>query len=366
MLRYILICIVSILLALSAWNSLSRNEKSRGGNTEPSSNRLAPRPSHSTMTDSGIIKVSKYDLIDSKFSPDEINRYEELLSQFRKEQKEYWTFEIVPDFFKQSNEDTNPEEFESFKEHFGRVHSWSETFAKLESLNKDSAENVKYKIAFLARHGQGFHNLAHLKYGNDRWNDYYSKLNGDGEIVWGPDPELTQLGKNQALENGKQWKKEIADGCQPPTAWVVSPLSRSIDTLILTWGDKIDLHRAQPIIKENIREMMGVHTCDKRSSKSIISAKYSSRGFQIEDGFAEEDIYWQPDYRESVAEHSIRVNKIFQYVFDLDDQTIGITSHSGSIVASLLVLGHRKFPVGTGGMIPVFIKGTKVLSPNLL
>ncbi|CUM45591.1 uncharacterized protein AC631_02370 [Debaryomyces fabryi] len=305
---------------------------------------------------------SKLDVLDSRLSSDDADKFLNDLRKQQEQKQDYWKFEIVPNYFKQSDLATDETTFNYLNEHFGRVKSWENVFENLDKLNEAADSDVCYKVFFLARHGQGYHNLAHDKYGNDAWNDYWSKINGDGEIVWGPDPELTELGQNQAKENYKQWQVELKHGCRLPTRWFVSPLSRSIDTLTITWENITKLEEARPLIKENIRETIGVHTCDKRSTRSIIDSKYSPKGYIIEPGFAEEDVYFKKDYRETVREHAMRINEFFQEIFTLKDNVICVTSHSGSIRASLLVLGHRQFSVGTGGMIPVFVKGTKIVN----
>mmetsp|Transcript_4869 Transcript_4869/g.4868 ORF Transcript_4869/g.4868 Transcript_4869/m.4868 type:complete len:311 (-) Transcript_4869:155-1087(-) len=305
---------------------------------------------------------SKLDVLDSRLSSGDADKFYDDLRKQQEQKQEYWKFEIVPNFFKQSDLGTDETTFDYLREHFGRVDSWKNVFDNLDKFNEVADSNICYKVFFLARHGQGYHNMAHDKYGNDAWNEYWSKINGDGEIVWGPDPELTELGQNQAKENYKQWQIELNDGCRLPTKWFVSPLSRSIDTLTITWEKITKLTEAHPLIKENIRETIGVHTCDKRSTRSIIDSKYSPKGYVIEPGFAEEDVYFRKDYRETVREHAMRVNEFFQEIFSVKDDVICVTSHSGSIRASLLVLGHRQFSVGTGGMIPVFVKGTKIVN----
>lgn len=303
----------------------------------------------------------KYDAYAGALSADSKKNYEKLLSEYTSSLPSYWKFEIVPNFFKQSDEATDPLNFNYLKEDFGRVLSWEETFSKLSELNKDAPENVSYKVFFLARHGQGYHNLANSVYGQVEWDRKWSKLNGDGKMVWGPDPELTDLGVLQAVENNTVWKEQLQKGCKLPTKWFSSPFTRSVDTLIHTWKDIIDLEKEKPLIKEDFRETMGVHTCDKRSSRTIIASKYEPKGFVIEEGFAEEDIYFKDDYRETIEEQSIRLNRSFQFIFDnYDDEVINVTSHSGSIRSQLLVLNHRPFAIGTGGMIPVFVKATKV------
>lgn len=274
-----------------------------------------------------------------------------------------WTFEIVPDYFKQLSPDTDETRFNYFKEHFGKLKPWTEILEDLRSLNKEaSGTGVVYKVLFLGRHGQGFHNLANLKYGEKAWNEYWLKICGDGEIVWAPDPELTDLGIAQAKDNHHQLKIELQDGLRLPSKWYTSPFRRSVDTLIGTWGGIVDLNDVKPLIMEDLRETIGVHLCDKRSTRSVIADKYEGRGFVIENSFEEEDVYFKTDYREKVWEQALRQNRLFQYIFettDVNDDIISVTSHSGSIRTQLMVLGHRPFAIGTGGMIPVFVKATR-------
>lgn len=274
-----------------------------------------------------------------------------------------WTFEIVPNYFKQLSQETDETTFNYFKEHFGKLKPWKEILADLRKLNKEAeGSRVVYKVLFLGRHGQGYHNLANLKYGEKAWNEYWLKICGDGEIVWAPDPELTELGNAQAKDNYHQFKIELADGLQVPSKWYSSPFRRSVDTLIGTWDEIVDLKAVGPLIMEDLRETIGVHFCDKRSPRSVIADKYVDRGFIIEDGFEEEDVYFKDDYREKVWEQALRQNRAFQHIFEntsADDDILSVTSHSGSIRTQLMVLGHRPFAIGTGGIIPVFVKATR-------
>lgn len=274
-----------------------------------------------------------------------------------------WKFEIVPNYFKQSLYETDETKFNYFDEHFGAIKPWDEILADLQQMNEQSTNNTVYKIVLLGRHGQGYHNLANLKYGEKAWNEHWLHLTGDGEIEWAPDPELTELGLAQANDINHQLKIEVSRGLKVPTKWYSSPFRRSVETLIGSWKDTVDLKKATPLIMEDFRETIGVHLCDKRSPRSVISRKYSPLGFVIEDGFEEEDVYYKDNYREKVWEQALRQNRGFQYVFEntgrFDDQIISITSHSGSIRTQLLVLHHRPFSIGTGGIIPVFVKATK-------
>lgn len=306
-------------------------------------------------------KPDLIDIFNSQILPSDQEQY--LAAQAHAETPPKWKFEVVPDYFKQSLEGTDEAEFNYFKEHLGKMKSWPEIASDITELNSKSPDNVVYKLFFLGRHGQGYHNLANLKYGEEAWNKKWLHLTGDGEIVWAPDPELTDLGQSQARDNNDMLKAELKEGLHLPTKFFSSPFRRSIDTLIGSWKDIVDLQEKQPLIKEDFRETLGVHLCDKRSPRRVIAEKYTGKGFVIEDGFAEEDIYFKDDYREKVWEQAVRQERGFEYVFDntdkFKDEFISITSHSGSIRTQLLVLGHRPFAIGTGGMIPVVVKATK-------
>jgi hypothetical protein len=43
-------------------------------------------------------------------------------------------------------------------------------------LNQNSEEGVQYKVLFLGRHGQGWHNVAEAKYGTKAWDVSHSIL----------------------------------------------------------------------------------------------------------------------------------------------------------------------------------------------
>jgi broad specificity phosphatase PhoE len=87
-------------------------------------------------------------------------------------------------------------------------------------------------------------------------------------MTWGPDPELTPLGISQAQAVHRCWHEQAPLGA-PITAdemrWYVSPLTRTGQTLLLTWGEML---AGTPECWEDWREIYGCHTCDKRSSKA--------------------------------------------------------------------------------------------------
>ena len=107
-----------------------------------------------------------------------------------------------------------------------------------------------------------------------------------------------------------------------------------------------------------VREVLGEHTCDRRSSESYIRKTYPN--FDIEPELSEKDPLWTADHRETNDEQEIRLRKFLDQVFQVDNATyISITSHSGAIRNMLKILGHREFALQTGGVIPVVVKVTR-------
>jgi hypothetical protein len=93
-------------------------------------------------------------------------------------------------------------------------------------------------------------------------------------------------------------------------------------------------HPFIPTIKELFREVIGAHTCDRRSSKTTIHGKYPDWPF--EDGFAEEDHLWSATLRETDEAIDQRSSDVLDDVFSTDKSTfISVSTHSGEI-ASLL------------------------------
>lgn len=114
-----------------------------------------------------------------------------------------------------------------------------------------------------------------------------------------------------------------------------------------------------PVVKELLREVNGVHTCDRRSTKSYIHSEFPT--YIFEPGFAENDELWSPDIRESDPALDVRLKRFLDDIFTHDDSTyISFSSHSGAISALLRDLGHRPFRLSTGGVIPVLVKAETI------
>lgn len=232
---------------------------------------------------------------------------------------------------------------------------WPKFFAKIKLLNETTDGFTSYKVLFLGRHGQGYHNVAEAKYGTQAWNDYWSKLNGDGEIVWGPDPLLTDIGEHQAIVARDAWNTEMSFKLQLPGKFYCSPLTRAMRTCQITFEEHLSPETGQTMIVKNCREESGVHTCDKRRTMSYIKNAFPT--FQLELGFSEEDLLWNADVRETKGQVEERARKVLDMIFSTNDDTfVSITAHGGIINAFLAVVGRPTYPLPTGGILPIVVR----------
>ncbi|KAI5478262.1 phosphoglycerate mutase family protein [Pseudohyphozyma bogoriensis] len=267
-------------------------------------------------------------------------------------------YTVVPDIFIQDSADFNATGYNAFTDSFGLIdksaNRWHTLTKKVEQLNRESDEYTAYKLMYLARHGEGYHNLAQSTYGTPAWNCYWSLQTTDGNITWGPDATLTPTGVAQAEAARDAFANETSQGMPVPQILYSSPFRRSASTLEITWPSLI-AKGMRPFIRESFRESIGLHTCDQRSNKSVIATDYPK--FDFEEPFSYHDELWGPDYEESSAQQALRLQAAFNQLFATDNrQVISITSHSGVINAIFKVINHNAFSVQTGGVVPVVVK----------
>ncbi|BDD60119.1 hypothetical protein MPDQ_001948 [Monascus purpureus] len=295
-----------------------------------------------------------------------------------------FTFTTVPGYFLPDLEETDPGKFDYDSTNFGLIDrtypsdkdfdpitlpqttQWERFEHHVRKLNADakvSSPPVSYKVLFLARHGEGYHNVAERYYGREAWDSYWSLQPGNDKWTWF-DAKLTPTGTDQALTARKAWKKHLETNRIPaPESYYVSPLMRCLQTARLTF-EGIGVAGTKPftpVVKENIRETLGMHTCDARSPKSVIEAAYPT--YVFEEGFsdADPDPFFDPARRESNSERNARVRGALVDIFSRDENVfVSVTVHSGVITSFLEVIGHRPFQVMTGGVVAVLVKGERI------
>ncbi|TVY38403.1 putative phosphoglycerate mutase [Lachnellula subtilissima] len=290
---------------------------------------------------------------------------------------EYTTFSTVTGYFQQDNPITEDRGFDYTTTNFGLIDrayngdsqfdpdhkksQWERFGNEVARLNHDSKPKVQYKLLYMGRHGEGYHNVAEAFYGTHDWDCYWSLKDGNGTITWS-DALLTSAGIAQAEKANAFWRSQIASQNIPtPESYYTSPLLRCLATANVTFSglDLTEDRQFVPTIKELFREELGVHTCDRRSSKSIIRENYPSWPFEA--GFKEDDPLWDAEHRETNEAMDIRLMQALEDLFSNDKSTyISISSHSGAIGSILRVLGHRGFSLGTGQVIPVLVKAEQV------
>ncbi|KAF2399577.1 phosphoglycerate mutase-like protein [Trichodelitschia bisporula] len=286
----------------------------------------------------------------------------------------------VTGFFQQDDNATDPDRFDYASSNLGLINrtypsdllfdptgtktQWQRFEHFVRKLDANPGNSVHYKVLFVGRHGEGYHNVAEAFYGTPAWNCYWSKLDGNGTITWS-DAHLTPTGIKQALNTNAFWRHALSEAKIPaPEAYYTSPLDRCVATANLTYADLPLPHSCpfRPIVKELLREALGVHTCDRRSTRSAIRAAHPSVTF--EPGFPEQDPLWVPELRESTSHHTERLRALLRNIFATEPgMFVALSSHSGSIAAMLRALGHRPFPLQTGGVIAVLVRADRAPGP---
>ena len=271
--------------------------------------------------------------------------------------KTYINYTTVTGYFLQDEPSTNASIFSFTSTNFGLINrtypsdstlphnknltQWQRFEHQVVQLNRDAPRNTQYKLLFLGRHGDGYHNDAQAFYGTPAWNCYYSIRDGNTTVTWS-DAHLSPLGVTQALAVSAFWKTEIATQKIPtPQSYYTSPLTRCLQTANYTFTG-LDLPSQYPFIpevKELFREGISGHTCDRRGSKTYIHDSFPS--YRIEPGFSEDDQLWEALHGETMVDQAIRSKTVLDQVFSKDRNTfISVTSHSGEI-ASILGGKHQ-------------------------
>lgn len=284
----------------------------------------------------------------------------------------YINYTVVTGIFKQDDPATDASSFNFTAENFGLIErkypsdkaypgrgptSWQRLNYYIETLNRKANKADRYALLFLGRHGEGYHNAAETYFGTPAWNCYWSEKDGNATVTWA-DAHLTETGIQQARNVNAFWRKlTTIEKIVPPQKFYTSPLYRCLDTARLTFSGLPFSMRSPIVIKENLREGISAHTCDRRSNKTHIHHSFPT--YKFEAGFVEFDPYWTELHAEPSADQDIRSKKVLDDMFGNDDSTyISATAHSGEIASLLRVMGHRIFGLSTGSVIPVLVKVT--------
>ncbi|KAK6526318.1 hypothetical protein TWF694_004917 [Orbilia ellipsospora] len=241
---------------------------------------------------------------------------------------------------------------------------WKAFTDRVAELNANAAPDETYKVLYLARHGQGYHNLAIEKYGHPKWEREIGMLREYEGLQLGPDPDLTDTGKKEALGVNKIWKTQISkymlsEAGALPQKFYASPFTRALQTLEVTWHDIVlNLPDAPKVhVKEGLRETIGRHYCDYRGDMRDIRKAFP--WVETEEGMKDEDTIWTEAREDGRVGGSMdwRVRDALDDIFINDGETfISITAHSGCLGCVMRVTGHRFFALETSRMVPLVVK----------
>ncbi|XBW38593.1 hypothetical protein QEN19_004182 [Hanseniaspora menglaensis] len=250
---------------------------------------------------------------------------------------------------------------------------------------KDIVEEVKQtpntRLFILARHGQGYHNLAVERYTEPVWDRDWAFKNGDGVAEDWADANLTAKGIDQVKRTGRVVFGNLLSGTWPDSFYS-SPLRRCLQTFKNEWEQKITVEansghkfpkKIDVLIKEKLRETIGCHTCDWRQNKKKTAEECCqikelypgcSINFEYEEGFKEKDPLYSSEHRESDDEIDARMKEVLEDIWttennknDQNDKIISVTCHEGVIRSCLRVLNHTPIPkLETSGVVMVVIK----------
>ncbi|KAL1966492.1 hypothetical protein VTN77DRAFT_4414 [Rasamsonia byssochlamydoides] len=298
----------------------------------------------------------------------------------------YVNYSTVTGYFLQDLDSTDADTFDYTAVNFGllnrtydadrldpfsnRLTQWERFYRQVVYLNEISPANVEYKVLFMGRHGEGWHNAAEDYYGTPAWNCYWAELDGNGTASWS-DARLTDNGIAQAQTAHNFWQKEIDEQrIHTPDSYFVSPLFCTLQTAQITFsGLRLPAGAAKfvPLIVEKLRENISIHTCDRRSNRTVIHDAFPD--WPIEPGFTECDELWNGVTGETDSSEAVRSLEVLDQIFAKEEGKdnglfISITSHSGEIGSILSVLGHQPFSLNTGAVIPVLVKAETIYRPS--
>lgn len=188
---------------------------------------------------------------------------------------------------------------------------------------------------------------------------HWALLDGDGTVTWA-DADLTEKGKQQAVDTGRIWAKLVEEQKMPFPSLYSSPLQRCLRTSRLLFEN---LARKQdkpyrPIVKEFLRERMGRHTCDRRSPRTWIRDNFPECVF--EEGFSEADTLFDPEVRESDESAIARQQSVLEDIFTSEPSNfVALTMHSMAGCCMMLAFGHEIVNLAPAATMAFLLRGER-------
>ncbi|KAK0270136.1 putative phosphoglycerate mutase pmu1 [Friedmanniomyces endolithicus] len=177
------------------------------------------------------------------------------------------------------------------------------------------------------------------------------------------DAKLTSRGETEAGVVRQVWERAMA------TEWIASqdryfgsPLVRCLQTANLTYHALSEATTAPtatfPLtLSEGLREIHGVHTCDRHGSRASISSAFDFIDF--DDDVPEVAGAWQQGHRETPDAAQGRLQDWAERLFCKEKGPfVSATTHTGAIRALYRAIGHPDVLVARGSLTPLTIKAT--------
>ncbi|CAF0912149.1 unnamed protein product [Didymodactylos carnosus] len=191
--------------------------------------------------------------------------------------------------------------------------------------------NSSVKCLYFIRHAVGFHNEMEERVGTEQWERVIAKTD---QFF---DANLTERGKMATRSLRDKISLAMEQGLKIDMI-VTSPLSRAIQTAEIALESLFKSNTIPVYSHEYLRETMGIHTCDKRRTKSELELLYPHINF---DGLiSEEDTLWNANERETDDSRLERATEFLQWLWKfVDAKHIAIFGHSGILQSCTIALG---------------------------
>ncbi|CDO95927.1 unnamed protein product [Kluyveromyces dobzhanskii CBS 2104] len=274
-------------------------------------------------------------------------------------------YSAIPGYFTSYGDATVKSHWGDEGQHLGFVDG-CEGWKDIQQLLQD---DKSLKLLVLARHGQGHHNATEKKYGTEEWDRYWALQTGinDVELV---DAKLTDLGKQQVRTVGKEILLPMVQQIGFPEKFYSSPMRRCLETFMESWTQVLTNEESAPAtipvyVKEQCRETLGRHYCDKRVPHHQILEQYGHKttlgptqiNWVYETDMPDQDTMWDANHRETDEEIDSRIGAALQELLNGEERYVSLTCHSGVIHSALRVLKHPEIlQLQTGGVVFVLCR----------
>ena len=114
---------------------------------------------------------------------------------------------------------------------------------------------------------------------------------------------------------------------------VVSPLTRATQTALIGLGDRCKTEKVTILCREEARESIGAHICDKRRDKSTLMSMFPAVDYSAIDH--EVDPCWAADAMETPSQMCSRANLLLEWLASQKYRSVAVASHSAFLFAMI-------------------------------